>query len=138
MARKSNGSATIRDVAQRAGVSAKTVSNVLNGYQYIRPETRKRVDDAIRELKYHVNVSARNLSRGRTGAIALVLPSLRAAYFAELADAVMHEASKVGLTVLIEQTNDERDREFRVLDGSYRSRFDGVLYSPLAMQQKDV
>ncbi|MFC7483879.1 LacI family DNA-binding transcriptional regulator [Luedemannella flava] len=60
----------MRDVARLAGVSIKTVSNILNGYQFVRPETRKRVDDAIRELGYHVNVSARNLSRGRTGAIA--------------------------------------------------------------------
>lgn len=138
MARKTNRSATMRDVARLAGVSIKTVSNILNGYQYVRPETRQRVDDAIRELGYHVNVSARNLSRGRTGAIALVLPSLRVVYFAELADAVMREASRRGLTVFIEQTNAERDRESRVLDGSYRSRFDGVLYSPLALGQKDL
>ncbi|WP_291751152.1 LacI family DNA-binding transcriptional regulator [Cellulomonas sp. 73-92] len=137
MARKVSGSATIRDVALRAGVSVKTVSNVLNGYRYLRPETKERVDDAIRELDYHVNVSARNLGRGRTGAIALVLPALRGVYFAELADAVMREASKLDLTVFIEQTNDERERELRVLDGSYRSRFDGVLYSPLALGQDD-
>lgn len=138
MARKASGSVTIRDVAQLAGVSIKTVSNVLNGYPYIRPETRERVTKAIRELDFHVNVSARNLSRGRTGAIALVLPALRGVYFAELADAVMREAAKVGLTVLIEQTNDERERELRVLDGSYRSMVDGVIYSPLALGERDV
>jgi len=138
MARKGNGSATIRDVAQIAGVSIKTVSNVLNGYPHIRPQTRDRVTDAIRELDYHVNVSARNLSRGRTGAIALVLPALRGAYFAELADAVMREAAKRGFTVFIQQTNDERDRELRVLDGSYRSMVDGVIFSPLALTQHDV
>jgi DNA-binding LacI/PurR family transcriptional regulator len=137
VARKVGGSATIRDVAERAGVSIKTVSNLLNGYQYMRPETRERVEAAIRDLDYHVNTSARNLSRGRTGAIALVLPSLRGSYFAELADAVMREASKKGLTVFIEQTNDERDRELRVLDGSYKARFDGALYSPLALGQND-
>ena len=138
MARKVSGSATIRDVAQLAGVSIKTVSNVLNGYRYLRPETKERVEDAIRALDYHVNVSARNLGRGRTGAIALVVPALRSVYFAELADAVMQEASARGLTVFIEQTNNERERELRVLDGSYRSRFDGVIFSPLALGQDDV
>lgn len=138
MARRGGGSATIRDVAQLAGVSIKTVSNILNGYRYIRPETRERVMSAIRELGYHPNVSARNLGRGRTGAIALVLPALRGVYFAELADAVVREAVRRDLTVFIEQTNDDRDRELRVLDGSYRSRFDGVLYSPLALGQSDV
>lgn len=137
MARKASGSATIRDVAELAGVSIKTVSNVLNGYPYIRPETDERVRNAIRELDYHVNVSARNLSRGRTGVIALVLPALRGVYFAELADAVMREAAKVGWTVFIQQTNDERDRELRVVNGSYRSMVDGVIYSPLALGQQD-
>lgn len=137
MARKASGSATIRDVAELAGVSIKTVSNVLNGYPYIRPETDERVRNAIRELDYHVNVSARNLSRGRTGVIALVLPSLRGIYFAELADAIMREAAAVGWTVFIQQTNDERERELRVVNGSYRSMVDGVLYSPLALGQQD-
>ncbi|MBW9094110.1 LacI family DNA-binding transcriptional regulator [Microbacterium jejuense] len=137
MARKASGSATIRDVAQVAGVSIKTVSNVLNGYPYIRPETRESVEKAIRDLDYHVNVSARNLSRGRTGVIALVLPAVRGVYFAELADAVMREAAKVGLTVFIQQTNDERARELKVLDGSYRSLVDGVIFSPLALGQQD-
>lgn len=137
MARKASGSATIRDVAELAGVSIKTVSNVLNGYQYIRPETDERVRNAIRELDYHVNVSARNLSRGRTGVIALALPALRGAYFAELADTIMREAATVGLTVFIQQTNDDRDRELRVINGSYRSMVDGVIYSPLALGQQD-
>ncbi|GAA5084855.1 LacI family DNA-binding transcriptional regulator [Microbacterium yannicii] len=137
MARKASGSATIRDVAELAGVSIKTVSNVLNGYPYIRPETDERVRNAIRELHYHVNVSARNLSRGRTGVIALALPALRGVYFAELADTIMREAATVGLTVFIQQTNDERDRELRVVNGSYRSMVDGVIYSPLALGQQD-
>lgn len=137
MARKTSSSSTMRDVAQVAGVSVKTVSNVLNGYPYIRPETRESVEDAIRKLDYHVNVSARNLSRGRTGVIALVLPAVRGVYFAELADAVMREAAKADLTVFIQQTNDERDRELKVLDGSYRSFVDGVIFSPLALGQQD-
>ncbi len=137
MARRAGGSATIRDVAQFAQVSIKTVSNVLNDYPYIRPETRRRVEQAMRELDYHVNISARNLSRGRTGMIALVVPTVRGVYFAELVDAVMNAASTFGLTVFIEVTNNDRERELRVLSGSYRSAFDGVIYSPLAVGQAD-
>jgi len=121
-----------------AEVSIKTVSNVINGHPPVRPATRERVEDAIARLNYHVNVSARNLSRGRTGAIALVLPSVRGVYFAELADAVTREAAKAGLTVFIQLTDDQRDRERRVLDGSYRSVVDGAIFSPLALTQDDV
>jgi DNA-binding LacI/PurR family transcriptional regulator len=131
------GKATIREVAKLAGVSIKTVSNVLNDYPYIRPETKQRVLDAIAQLGYHTNISARNLKRGRTGVIALVVPSLRVDYFAELADSVMRAAAGHGLSVFIEQTDAERDRELRVLKGDYQAQFDGVIFSPLALGQDD-
>ena len=53
------------DVARLAGVSVKTVSNVLNGYPYIRETTRQRVLAAIEELGYQVNMTARSLRSAR-------------------------------------------------------------------------
>ena len=64
----------MHDVAQRAGVSVKTVSNVVNGYPYIRETTRARVLAAIDELGYQMNVYARTLRSGRSGMIGLALP----------------------------------------------------------------
>jgi DNA-binding LacI/PurR family transcriptional regulator len=52
---------TLRDVAKLAGVSPKTVSNVVNGYVHVRPETRDRVERAIATLNYRPNLSARSL-----------------------------------------------------------------------------
>ena len=52
--------ATIKDVAKRAGVSISTVSNVMNGSKYVSDELKKRVADAISELNYRVDVTARN------------------------------------------------------------------------------
>lgn len=127
----------MHDVATRAGVSSKTVSNVINGYPYLRPETRARVEAAIAELGYQVNVAARNLRRGRTGMIALVLPELRLPYFAELADSVIAAAEQAGLRVLIEQTGGRRDRELDVLRGSLRHVVDGVILSPLGLGGDD-
>ena len=83
---------TMHDVAQSAGVSIKTVSNVINDYPHIRPATKQRVLDAIAALGYRPNLSARSLRSGRTGMIALVIPELRNAYFVELADSVMRAA----------------------------------------------
>ena len=60
----------MRDVARHAGVSPKTVSNVMNGYPYIREETRIKVLASIDALGYQMNISARNLKSGRTGIIA--------------------------------------------------------------------
>ncbi|HEY0188679.1 MAG TPA: LacI family DNA-binding transcriptional regulator [Cellulomonas sp.] len=131
-------SATMNDVARLAGVSIKTVSNVVNDYPYIRETTKQRVLAAIAELGYQVNPTARSLRSGRTGMIGLALPELSLSYFAELADLVMRAAVEHGLTVLIEQTEGERDREIAMLSGSRRRMTDGLVFSPLGMEQPDV
>lgn len=131
------GNVTMHDVALAAGVSVKTVSNVVNGYPYLRPATKARVEAAIAELGYHVNVAARNLRKGRTGMIALALPELRLPYFAELADSVIQVAERAGLRVLIEQTGARRDRELDILAGSLRHLVDGVIFSALALGPDD-
>lgn len=130
--------ATMRDVARLAGVSVKTVSNVVNEYPYVRTTTRARVSAAIDELGYQVNLTARSLRRGRSGLIGLALPELKLPYFAELADAIIVEAEKLGLRVLIEQTNAERARELEALHGERRVLTDGLIYSPLALGRDDL
>jgi DNA-binding LacI/PurR family transcriptional regulator len=132
-----SGNVTMHDVARRAGVSIKTVSNVINGYQYLRPETKAKVEAAINELGYHVNVAARNLRQGRTGMIALAVPELKLPYFAELADSVIEAAERSNLRVLIEQTGARRDRETDILAGSLRNLVDGVIFSPLGLGPAD-
>lgn len=128
----------MQDVAQRAGVSVKTVSNVVNGHPHIRDSTRRRVEEAIDQLGYRMNVSARDLRTRRTGMITLNVPELSLPYFAELADSVIRAADERGWSVLIEQTGAERERELEVLAGNRRHRGDGVLFSPLALGPDDL
>lgn len=128
---------TLHDVARLAGVSIKTVSNVINDYPHIRPATRDRVEAAIAELGYTPNLTARGLRSGRTGAIALALPDLGLAYFAELAAAVIHEAEAAGVVVLVEQTGADRDRELELLRSPRLKLTDGLIFSPLGMGQED-
>jgi DNA-binding LacI/PurR family transcriptional regulator len=123
----------MREVAVAAGVSIKTVSNVVNDYPFIRPATRERVQRVIDELGYRPNLSARNLSRGRTGLIALALPELDAPYFAEMARLVIAAAATQSWTVLIEQTDGLRSRELMALQGVRTHLVDGVILSPLAL-----
>lgn len=129
---------TMHDVARMAGVSIKTVSNVVNDYPYIKPATKQKVLDAIAELGYRPNLTARGLRSGRTGVISLIIPDLRNAYFAELADAVMRAAAKQGIAVLIEQSRGERDAEIEALHGPRIAGVDGILYSVLALGDEDV
>jgi len=128
---------TLRDVAQLAGVSFKTVSNVVNDYPHVSEATRARVLAAIERLDYRPNRSARSLRSGRTGAIGLAVPELSLAYFAELADEVITAAEERDIVVLIEQTGGDRRRELEVLNGSRRQLTDGLLFSPLALGVDD-
>jgi DNA-binding LacI/PurR family transcriptional regulator len=128
---------TLRDVAEVAGVSFKTVSNVIHDYPHVTEATRSRVLAAIEQLGYQPNRSARSLRSGRTGAIGLAVPELSLAYFAELADEVIRVAEEHDLVVLIEQTGGDRRRELDVLHGSRRQMTDGVLFSPLALGNDD-
>ncbi|WP_394771017.1 LacI family DNA-binding transcriptional regulator [Lacisediminihabitans sp.] len=130
-------SITMHDVARVAGVSIKTVSNVINDYPYIRAETRRRVLDAIDSLGYRPNLSARGLRSGRTGVISLIIPGLRNAYFAELADSVMRAAATKNLSVIIEQSGDDRETELALLRGPRMQMVDGILYSVLALGEDD-
>ncbi|MDR6972256.1 LacI family DNA-binding transcriptional regulator [Leifsonia shinshuensis] len=129
--------ATMHDVSRLAGVSVKTVSNVINDYPYVREETRRKVLDAIDTLGYSPNLSARSLRSGRTNVISLMIPDLRNAYFAELADSVMRAAAERGLAVLIEQFGDDRQHEIDVLRQPRARMVDGVLHSVLTLDQGD-
>jgi DNA-binding LacI/PurR family transcriptional regulator len=126
------------DVAKLAGVSAKTVSNYYNGYPYMREDTRRRIESAITELDYRMNVAARNLRSGRTGMIMLAIAELDQAYLAELAQSVIRVAEDFGLGVLVETTAGRRDREIEVLQGSRGRNVDGVIYEPLELGPEDV
>jgi DNA-binding LacI/PurR family transcriptional regulator len=130
--------ATMRDVAALANVSQRTVSNVVNDYVHVKPETRERVQRAIDLLKYRPSPAARNLRGGRTGLVALAVPEIAAPYFAELADLVQDRASARGLTLLIDQTGGTRERELLVLDGYHRKAIDGLILSPLAITADDL
>lgn len=129
---------TMQDVAVRAGVSIKTVSNVVNGYPHIRPATRERVEEAISHLGYRINETARSLRTRRTDMITLAVPELSLPYFAELADSVIRAADSRGLTVLIEQTSADREREVDVLTGKRRNMTDGLIFSPLELGPEDL
>lgn len=92
---------TLRDVAQEAGVSLKTASNVINGNGRMSQATRERVETVIKDLGYRVNVAARNLNRDHTGFITLAVPSLTPPYLAELANRVIDAARRLDYSVYV-------------------------------------
>lgn len=87
--------ATRDDVARRAGVSSSTVSYVINGRRTISEATRKRVEEAIRDLNYTPNAFARGLARARGGIIAMHYPSSPQGYSASEFEYVSEASERV-------------------------------------------
>ena len=123
----------MRDVAALAGVSPKTVSNVVNGGVTVRPATRERVEAALRELDYVPNLSARGLRNGRTGAIALAFPDLGTPYSAEMVHWFVEVAHERGWAVQIEQTGTRPEREGELLYRGKEHLVDGLVLNPVTL-----
>ncbi|MFC8732130.1 LacI family DNA-binding transcriptional regulator [Luteimicrobium sp. NPDC057192] len=130
--------ASLRDVASRAGVSVRTVSNVISGAGPVAPATRERVQRVLDELQYRPNLAARQLRGGRTGVVGLVVPELTSAYFAELAGLVVDAARERGWTVLVEQSGGTAEGERQLLDDTERRGLDGLLVSPWSLAPEEV
>lgn len=121
--------ANMRDVGRVAGVSAVTVSRVLNQPELVRPETRARVLEAVELLGYIPDAAARTLASGRTRIIALVLSDIRDSYFTTLARGAEDVAQKRGYTVFLGNTDEQAEKEHRYLNTVVSYRVDGVLVS---------
>ncbi|HVX46311.1 MAG TPA: LacI family DNA-binding transcriptional regulator [Mycobacteriales bacterium] len=136
--RRTGRTVTQRDVAERAGVSVRTVSNVVNDFVYVSDDVRARVRRALEELDYRPNLVARSLSRGRSGLIALGLP-LDVAYFSELASLLVAELERRSLVGLIDKTDGRADRERELVLRSDNSNFfDGVIISPVGLDEAEL
>jgi DNA-binding LacI/PurR family transcriptional regulator len=125
------------DVGLKAGVTARTVSNVLSGSPSVRPETRERVLRAVTDLGYRMNTSARSLKTGRTGTITLAIPDLSIDYFSDLASRIMFHAERHDWAVVIEQTAARRETEVAILSGAQRQHSDGLIFQPHALGPGD-
>ncbi|GII04058.1 LacI family DNA-binding transcriptional regulator [Planobispora takensis] len=130
--------ASLKDVAMRAGVSVRTVSNVVNDFPQVAPETRRRVQQALEELQYRPNAAARLLRAGRSGLVGLVIPEIDSPYFGELASLLVQAAQQYGWTLLVDQTNGDPDRERLLLDGLPGQIVDGLVMSPWALSPAEL
>lgn len=129
---------TLRDVAKETGVSAKTVSNVVNNTGNVSAPVRQEILEAIERLGYQPNLAARHLRKGSSRMIALIVPTLREPYFAELASVFVTKAQDFDVTVLITETDGDREREKLAIEGHNLPGIDAVVCSPLSLQESDL
>ena len=119
-------SVTIRDVAQRAGVSVTTVSRTLNGTGPVSEQVRRRVEAASAELRYLPHGTARSLITRRTDVFGVVLPDLFGEFFSEVIRGMDPSAQERGYHLLLSGSHDGR-REIEFAVGAMRGRVDGMI-----------
>ncbi|MDQ0767713.1 LacI family repressor for deo operon, udp, cdd, tsx, nupC, and nupG [Pseudarthrobacter defluvii] len=130
--------ATVKDVARLAGVSPKTVSNVMNGIVPVSGPTRFKVEQAMAELDYVPNLSARGLRNGRSGVIALALPDLATPYSAEITHSVVEVAHEQGWSVQLEETGSDPTREYELMSRARSNLIDGLILNPVVLDESAV
>jgi LacI family transcriptional regulator len=122
--------ATMNDVARVANVSIATVSHVINGTRFVSAERVERVHDAMRELGYTPDATARSLRVGRTDTIGLVVPDNSNPFFAALARGIEEAGFEAGYTTILANSNERPDREHRYVSTLVSKRVDGLILSP--------
>src|SRR5258708_15196029 len=123
--------ATMRDVAHRAGVSAKTVSRVVNNDRYVSTDVRERVERAIDDLQYVPNILAVTFRTGREAAIGVAVPGVSDPFFASIIGAVEHEASRRGVAVIVTSVGWEPSHEQRSIEAVLKRQVAGMIICPV-------
>jgi LacI family transcriptional regulator len=123
--------AGIRDVAERAGVSVATVSNVINRPEVVAPATRRRVEEAIAALGYVRNESARQLRVGHSRTIGLIVPDIANPFFTDVARGVEDTTSAAGALVIVGNSDDDPEKEHRYLTLFAEQQVQGALVVPV-------
>ena len=128
----------LQDVADLAGVSMKTVSNVVHDYPHVSPAMRTKVEAAIAELGYRPNASARRLATGRTGMLSLAFSDVSLPYFAELARIIARLSTERGYRLLLEQTDGTIESERAIVSTREAGLVDGVIFQPSKMPSLEI
>lgn len=122
--------ATIYDVAEKAGVSASTVSRVFNNSDRISAATKEKVKQAAIELDYRPNVQARGLRTKQTLLVGLVIPDIQNPFSATLARGVQDYVTEQGYLSIICSTDGDPDKEINLMREIYQRGVDGFIITP--------
>jgi LacI family transcriptional regulator len=125
---RNTGGATVYDVARVAGVSAMTVSRVINGSAHVTDATRDKVMAAVQSLNYQVNVAAR-AARVGTLRVGLLYSNPSAAFLSAFLVGAMDQCSQSGATLILENCEDQRTQR-AAIDRLIANGADGILVPP--------
>ena len=125
--------ATMRQVAALANVSAKTVSRVFNNDPHVTPETKERVESALRELSYVPNAFATTFRNGRSPVVAIAVPDVVDPFFASVAKAADTLAALHGMSIVVTNLGDDAEREPDIVQSLLSQAPSGLIIAPVAL-----
>lgn len=118
---------SVKDVAQLAGVAVGTVSRVINNSGAVKPETRRKVEEAIRTLQYVPNEVARNFKMQKSKTVALLLPSIWHPFFSELAYYIEDELDLAGFKLMLCNSGGRPEKELYYLEMLQQNKVAGIV-----------
>lgn len=121
--------ANIKEVAKKANTSITTVSRVINNNGYVKDQTRKRVLEAIKDLKYDPNLLARGLVTKKTQTFGLVIPDITNPFFAAIAKEIENSANNFGYSVFLCNTDGNLKKEKQYINAFIQRGVDGIIYA---------
>jgi len=120
---------TIHDLARKLNISASTVSRALNDNPRISQKTRDKIKAAALALGYQPNSIASNLRNRKSNTIGIVVPLINRHFFSSVISGVEDVAFAAGYNVVISQSNDEFEKEQRIVRSMFSNRVDGLIIS---------
>jgi len=119
---------TIKDVANKAGVSISTVSYVINHKKKVKPQTEEKIFNAIKELNYSPNLTARSLKTKRTNSIGVIVPDISNMFFTEIIKGIEDTASKENYVIILCSTYENAEKEEKELKTLIDKDVDGLIF----------
>ena len=118
---------SIKDIARAANVSHSTVSRALRNSPLVNSETAERIKRIARESNFRVSAVGRSLATGRTNSIGVVVTTLADPFIAEVATGVQDAANARGYSVILANSNEDPEREMKVVQSFEERRVDGIV-----------
>jgi LacI family transcriptional regulator len=130
--------ATIKDVAESAGVALGTASRVINGASNVAPKFRQRVEAAIEQLGYRPNVLAQGMRRGVTRTIGIIIRDITLPGFASFVRAAQEILEEEGYALILTCSEDRKDRELDLLHILSSRRVDGLIMTSCSESNEEL
>ena len=121
---------TMKDVAQKAGVSVSTVSHVVNNTRFVDAATREKVESAMKALAYVPNFLARSLRKKTTHTIGIIVSDIGNSFFTDIVKACEDEAYKLGYNTILCNSEENPEKEKMYLNILQQKQVDGIIMAP--------